>query len=109
MKVNYVLMYGTPYLKHEYFEKFDDMSKFLVNHRIVDYSIYEKMDDAKEVEMICLQNDVRVLEKRIEKAIEDLEKTKRLNTKQQLGDFTLIELDIDHINYLLNILEGVDK
>lgn len=107
MKVNYVLMYGTPFLKLKYFEKFDDISKYLVNHSIVDYTIYEKMDDSKEVEMICLQSDVRVLEKRIEKAVEDLEKTKKINGKN--SENGLINLDIDHIDYLINILKGVEK
>lgn len=62
MKVRYILMYGTPYLKHEHFENFSDMSNFLVRKGIVDYRIYEIMDDTKEVEMIYLENDVKVLE-----------------------------------------------
>ena len=70
MKVNYVLMYGTPYLKYREFETFDDISKFLINKSIVNYSIFEKMSDKKEVEMIYLNNDIRVLEDRIDKAIE---------------------------------------
>ena len=77
MKINYVLMYGTPFLKIKYFEKFDDISKYLVNHSIVDYTIYEKMDGSKEVEMICLQSDVRVLEKRIDKLEEENKKLRK--------------------------------
>ena len=107
MKVNYVLMYGTPFLKLKHFENFDDISKYLVNHSIVDYNIYEKMDGTKEVEMICLQSDVRVLEKRIEKVVEDLEKTKEINGKSR--ENSLINLDIDHINYLINILRGEEN
>ncbi len=84
MKVNYVLMYGTPYLKYREFEKFDDISKFLINKGIVNYTIFEKMDDAKEVEMIYLNNDIEVLEKRIDKAIEYLEKNFSLCARREL-------------------------
>lgn len=65
MKVNYVLMYGRPYLKYKEFEKFDDISKYLVNKGICNYRIFEPMEDLKEVEMIHLENDVRVLEDKI--------------------------------------------
>ena len=65
MKVNYVLMYGTPYLKYKEFEKFDEISKYLVNKGICNYRIFEPMEDLKEMEMIHLENDVRVLEGKI--------------------------------------------
>lgn len=45
MKVNYVLMYGTPYLKYREFETFEDVSKFLVNKCFVNYSIFKKLGD----------------------------------------------------------------
>ena len=62
MKVNYVLMYGTPYLKYREFETFEDVSKFLVNKSIVNYSIFKKLEDKEEVEMIYRDNDIRYLE-----------------------------------------------
>lgn len=62
MKVNYVLMYGTPYLKYREFETFEDISKFLINKRIVNYSIFKKLEDKEEVEMIYRDNDIRYLE-----------------------------------------------
>ena len=80
MKVNYVLMYGTPYLKYKEFEKFDEISKYLVNKGICNYRIFEPMEDLKEMEMIHLENDVRVLEGKIKqlqsqlKAKEEAEK-----------------------------------
>ena len=43
MKVNYVLMYGTPYLKYREFETFEDVSKYLVNKCIVNYSIFNSI------------------------------------------------------------------
>ena len=58
MEVNYILIYGNPYLQTKYFEKFDDISDYLVKKRIVDYKIFEKMQDDKEIEMIHLNNDV---------------------------------------------------
>jgi len=70
MKVNYVLLYGTPYLKHKVFGTFEDISKFLINKNIVNYSIFKKLEDEEEVEMIYRDNDIRVLEDRIDKAIE---------------------------------------
>lgn len=65
MKVNYVLMYGTPYLKYREFETFEDVSKFLINKSIVNYSIFKKLEDKEEVEMIYRDNDIRYLEKEI--------------------------------------------
>ena len=67
MKVNYVLMYGTPYLKYRKFETFEDISKFLVNKRIVNYSIFKKLEDKEEVEMIYRDNDIQYLEKELDK------------------------------------------
>lgn len=61
MKVNYVLMYGTTYLKYREFETFEDVSKFLVNKSIVNYSIFKKLEDKEEVEMIYRDNDIRYL------------------------------------------------
>ena len=61
MKVNYVLMYGTPYLKYREFETFEDISKFLVNKGIVNYSIFKKLEDKEEVEMIYRDNDINYL------------------------------------------------
>jgi len=75
MKVNYVLMYGTPYLKYREFEKFEDISKFLVNKGICNYTIFEKMDDKKEVEMIYRDNDIHYLENKIKKIRKEIEET----------------------------------
>jgi len=75
MKVNYVLMYGTPYLKYKEFETFEDVSKFLVNKSIVDYSIFEKMNDEKEVEMIYRDNDINYLENKIKEIRKEIEET----------------------------------
>ena len=63
MKVNYVLMYGTPYIKYREFETFEDVSKFLVNKSIVNYTIFKKLEDEEEVEMIYRDNDIKVLQK----------------------------------------------
>lgn len=67
MKVNYVLMYGTPYLKYREFETFEDVSKFLVNKSIVNYSIFKKLEDKEEVEMIYRDNDIKYLKNIIKK------------------------------------------
>ena len=72
MEVNYILIYGNPYLQTKYFEKFDDVSDYLVKKRIVDYKIFEKMQDEKEIEMIYLNNDVEVLENKINNAIKEI-------------------------------------
>lgn len=61
MKVNYVLMYGTPYLRYRAFETFENVSKFLVNKGIVDYSIFKKLEDDEEIEMIYRDIDINYL------------------------------------------------
>jgi len=72
MEVNYILIYGNPYLQTKYFEKFDGISDYLVKKGIVDYKIFEKMQDNKEIEMIYLNNDVKVLENKISSAIKQI-------------------------------------
>ncbi len=79
MKVNYVLMYGTPYLKYREFETFEDVSKFLVNKSIVNYSIFKKLEDKEEIEMIYRDNDIHYLEKENERLNKELENLKKLN------------------------------
>ena len=76
MKVNYVLMYGTPYLKYREFETFEDVSKFLVNKSIVNYSIFKKLEDKEEVEMIYRDNDIRYLEQENKQLKEKIDKAK---------------------------------
>ena len=102
MKVNYVLMYGTPYLKYREFETFEDISKFLVNKGIVNYSIFKKLEDKEEVEMIYRDNDIRFLENIIKEVREYIEE--RYN-----GEVLTHTFDKDNVGELLNILKGVDK
>ena len=62
MKVNYVLMYGIPYVRYKEFETFEDISKFLVHKGYVNYSIFKKLEDKEEIEMIYRDNDIHYLE-----------------------------------------------
>ena len=100
MKVNYVLMYGTPYLKYREFETFDDISKFLINKSIVNYTIFEKMQDNKEVEMIYLNNDIKVLEQRIDKVLEYIKDYKELGYSKYYEN----EIEIELIDKILKVL-----
>lgn len=62
----------------------------------------------KRLDFMIEQNDKK--EDRINKAIYDLEKVKELNNKHILvRDNIVVHLDIDHIEYLLNILKGDNK
>ena len=83
MKVNYILMYGTPYLKYRAFETFEDISKFLVNKGMVNYSIFKKLEDKEEIEMIYRDNDINYL-KGIIKEVRELLK----NDYFEDGSFT---------------------
>lgn len=106
MKINYVLVYGTPYLKTAYFETFEDISKYLLKKSIVNYSIYEQMNDLKEVEMIHLENDVRVLEKENQSLKDRIEKTIEY-IKESEGFDMYDEYVIFNKNHeLQNILKG---
>ena len=55
MKPNYILIYGRPYLTYKPFERFEDISKFIVKRDIVDYKIFTELEEAKEIEMIYRQ------------------------------------------------------
>ena len=103
MEVNYVLMYGTTYVKYREFETFEDISKFLVNKYIVNYSIFKKLEDKEEVEMIYRDNDIRYLENIINKAIEYIEQQRLHKFQDTTGGLTYEE------RKLLDILKGVDK
>ena len=108
MKVNYVLMYGTPYLKYREFETFKDISKFLVNKSIVNYSIFKKLEDKEEVEMIYRDNDIRVLEDRIDKATEYIDKHSEMTDLNIYGIGEILSFT-GSVEDLLNILKGSDK
>jgi len=96
-------MYGTPYVKYREFETFEDISKFLVNKYIVNYSIFKKLEDKEEVEMIYRDNDIRYLENIINKAIEYIEQQRLHKFQDTTGGLTYEE------RKLLDILKGVDK
>ena len=92
MKVNYVLMYGTPYLKYREFETFEDISKFLVNKGIVNYSIFKKLEDKEEVEMIYRDNDIRFLENIIKEVREYIEKASYFQGNKILEEKELLKI-----------------
>ncbi len=79
MKVNYVLMYGIPYVRYKEFETFEDCSKFLVNKSIVNYSIFKKLDDKDEVEMIYRDSDIHYLENFVKEQDEKIQKLQGKN------------------------------
>lgn len=106
MKVNYVLMYGTPYLKYREFETFEDISKFLVNKSIVNYSIFKKLEDKEEVEMIYRDNDIHYLEKENKKQKEVLDKIKEYAGELRLFDNESIEFEIS--NEIFKLLEEIE-
>ena len=102
MKVNYVLMYGTPYLKYREFETFEDISKFLVNKDIVNYSIFKKLEDKEEVEMIYRDNDIKYLKgiiKEVREYIQD----------RYDGEVLTHTFDKDNVGELLEILKGEEN
>lgn len=107
MKVNYVLMYGNPYLKYREFETFEDMSKFIINKRIVNYTIFEKMSDKKEVEMIYRDNDIHVLESVIKEANKYLDNLKTYHFEYSMSVINsqkIIGCENDFVKDLKNIL-----
>ena len=104
MKVNYVLMYGTPYLKYREFETFEDISKFLVNKGIVNYSIFKKLEDKEEVEMIYRDNDIRFLENIIKEVREYIEEHWACDEKQQVYLY-----ELEDRKELLEILDKENK
>lgn len=78
MKVNYVLMYGIPYVRYKEFETFEDISKFLVHKGYVNYSIFKKLEDKEEIEMIYRDNDIHYLENFVK------EQDKKLQQKENI-------------------------
>ena len=112
MKVNYVLMYGTPYLKYREFETFEDVSKFLVNKCIVNYNIFKKLEDKEEVEMIYRDNDIRYLEQENYKLREENTHLGMLNCDLEMylkQHKSKIDKAIEYIKELLSDTKGVLK
>lgn len=98
MKVNYVLMYGIPYVRYREFETFEDCSKFLVNKSIVNYSIFKKLKDDEEIEMIYRDNDIHYLENFVK---EQDKETERLNNIINTLEDTLSKIkDLNTMKYL---------
>ena len=78
MKVNYVLMYGIPYVRYRNFETFENISKFLVNKSIVNYSIFKKLEDKEEIEMIYRDNDIHYLENLVKEQEQKLQQKENI-------------------------------
>lgn len=116
MKVNYVLMYGTPYLRYKEFETFEDISKFLVHKGYVNYSIFKKLEDKEEVEMIYRDNDIHYLEKENKRLNNIINKAKifceDVVEEHKNGEYNVsttqlaIEEHKKSITYVLRILNG---
>ena len=104
MKVNYVLMYGTPYLKYREFETFEDVSKFLINKSIVNYSIFKKLEDKEEIEMIYRDNDINYLKGIIKEVREYIEEDIKGNYFKRYDDEVYKIID-----KLLEILDKENK
>lgn len=49
---------------------------------------------------------IEMLEKRINKVTDDLQNTLEKNDHIKIGNNELVQLDIDHIKYLINSLKG---
>lgn len=109
MKVNYVLMYGTPYLKYREFETFEDVSKFLVNKGIVNYSIFKKLEDKEEVEMIYRDNDIKYLKSIIKEVREELNKIDSATYQGDTDKKTYYKYEQTRIQKLLEILDKLNK
>ena len=118
MKVNYVLMYSTPYLRYREFETFEDISKFLVNKGIVNYSIFKKLEDKEEVEMIYRDNDIRYLKSIIKEvreyitsyeSISTIQGIEDIETNKDLDEKTLTEMVRRYMIVHDKILEILDR
>jgi L-rhamnose mutarotase len=109
MEVNYVLMYGTPYLKYREFETFEDVSKFLVNKGIVNYSIFKKLEDDKEVEMIYRDNDIAYLKNIRKEALEYINSDEMLKLREEFEYCNDKDLFDNFVGHLDKILRGSDK
>lgn len=101
MKVNYVLMYGTPYLRYRAFETFENVSKFLVNKGIVDYSIFKKLEDDEEIEMIYRDIDINYLKSIIKEVREYIDKFIKANYEDIFNQ--------EQKDYMIKILEILNK
>ena len=81
MKVNYVLMYGIPYVRYKEFETFEDISKFLVHKGYANYSIFKKLEDKEEIEMIYRDNDIHYLENFVKEQDKEIERLNNIINK----------------------------
>ena len=107
MKVNYVLMYGIPYVRYKEFETFEDISKFLVHKGYVNYSIFKKLEDKEEIEMIYRDNDIHYLENFVKEQDQKLQQKE--NIIKEVREYVIQEMNnINAITYI-NILEILDK
>ena len=107
MKVNYVLMYGIPYLRYREFDTFENCSKFLVNKGIVNYSIFKKLEDDEEVEMIYRDNDIRYLENLVKDYDSKLQQKENIikEVREYIENNDLYEQDYDY-DYEENLVVG---
>ena len=112
MKVNYVLMYGIPYVRYRNFETFENISKFLVNKSIVNYSIFKKLEDKEEIEMIYRDNDIHYLEnlvKEQEQKLQQKENREYIELWHYRNDFRVTSFTTGVKKELLEILDKENK
>ena len=112
MKVNYVLMYGIPYVRYKEFETFEDISKFLVHKGYVNYSIFKKLEDKEEIEMIYRDNDIHYLENFVKEQDKEIERLKELSkVDSQQAQEIIIELkqEIERLKDLVKQLWNNNK
>ena len=116
MKVNYVLMYGIPYVRYKEFETFEDISKFLVHKGYVNYSIFKKLEDKEEIEMIYRDNDIHYLENFVKEQDKEIERLNNIINELEKYLNKVIQTSTEQekitcsfVLQYLQELKGVDK
>ena len=77
MDFNYILVFKTPYLSLKKFINFYDISNYIVAHNIYEYTIFERMDGLKEVELIASDNIIKDLRHEIDRLNKESEDKKK--------------------------------
>lgn len=89
------------------FEERKKMADYIINLQEENERLKEDIEDIS-VSHFSLFKSYEDYKSRCEEVITDLENTKKYNVKLEFGDI-LIFIDVDHVNYLIKILQGKNK
>lgn len=94
MDSNYVIIYKSPYTTYKKFNRFNEVTRYIIVNKLYEYTIFERMDGLREVENIIMESRIKDLENELESLkIDEREKSRFYNLLIKEKDKKIKELE----------------